>query len=412
MKKAGLLALALMIWLLSLPSLLRAQTSSYEGEQLYQVKCGRCHFAYSPKKYSAEEWKTVLKEMGPLSGLTEESDKVILDYLTQASGEKEKGSLPTSPVVAGYLYTEFFSSEDSTDTFDIHYLNLNLSGRLHDRVSYRAEFEFEHGGGEDEPPFIEQAYMDVWLFRNTALRIGAMLTPFNRFDDLHGPLENFLVTRPQTSREIGVSAWKEVGIDLHGNIFLHKNFFLNYNVYMINGLGSGTRLRGSRQYQDNNDAKSLGFRVSGVIADRWEIGVSYYTGVWDNAGQQNLSLYGFHFLTKVAGLDVFAEYSHSLSENPPPLALGKADGFFIQTSYLLAGKFRPTIRYGTLDYLDPGNLLGRQPTDFDNKIICLGWNYYLTGAIVFKAEYNFVQEGKRKEKKDNDLIALQAAVRF
>jgi hypothetical protein len=181
---------------------------------------------------------------------------------------------------------------------------------------------------------------------------------------------------------------------------------------MINGLGSGSRLRASRQYQDNNDAKSLGFRVSGVIADRWEIGASYYTGAWDNAGQQNLSLYGFHFLTRVAGLDVFAEYSHSLSENPPPLALGKADGFFIQTSYLLAGKFRPTLRYGTLDYLDPGNLLGRQPTDFDSKIICLGWNYYLTGAIVFKAEYNFVQEGKRKEKKDNDLIALQAAVRF
>src|SRR4030042_6317370 len=127
-----------MIGLLSLPSLLGAQTSSYEGEQLYQLKCGRCHFAHPPKKYSAEEWKTVLTEMGPLSGLTEESEKVILDYLIQASREKERGSLPTSPVVAGYLYTEFFSSEASTDTFDIHYLTLNLSGRLHDRGFYLA----------------------------------------------------------------------------------------------------------------------------------------------------------------------------------------------------------------------------------------------------------------------------------
>jgi hypothetical protein len=401
-----------LLFSLFLPALIFSQGGVSQGEKLYQLKCGRCHFAYNPQKYSLEEWKTIVKEMGPLSGLTEEDEKLMLDYLGQQSSGKEKGALPTSPVLAGYIYSEFFSSKASTDTFDIHYLNIALSGRLHKRLSYHTEFEIEHGGASDNPPFIEQAYIDVWFQRNTALRVGAMLTPFNRFDDFHGPLENLLVTRPQMSREIGVSAWKEVGISLHGNLFLHKDFYINYDLYAINGLGSGSRLRGSRQYRDNNDAKSLGFRLAGVIADKWELGASYYRGAWDDDGDLDLSMYGFHVLGRVGDLDIHAEYSRSTSENPDPLDEGEADGFFIQGSYLIDGKFRPTVRYGTLDYLDNGNLSGRKPTDKDPRILALGFNFYLTRSIVFKIEYDFVMEGDRHSKKENDLLALQAAIRF
>ncbi len=393
------------LFLIGMSPMVFGQGDVYEGEKLYQLKCGRCHFAYSPQKYSSEEWKTIVNEMGPLSGLNEQTEKAILDYLTQEASEKEKGKLPTSPVLAGYVYTEFFSSEGSTDTFDIHYLSIALSGRLHERLSYHVEFEFEHGGGEDEPPFIEQAYMDVWFLRNMGLRIGAMLTPFNRFDDFHGPLENLLVTRPQMSREIGVSAWKEVGINLHGNIFIHDDFYLNYDAYMINGLGSGSRLRSSRQYRDNNDAKSFGFRLSGVIADRWEVGASYYRGAWDDDGDLSLSMYGFHLLGKIGDFNIFAEYARSTSENPAPIEEGEADGYFIQASYLIGGKFRPTVRYGTLDYFDAGDLLGRSPRDIDTKITAVGLNFYLTRAIVFKVEYDIIQDG-------NNLLALQAAARF
>jgi hypothetical protein len=388
------------------------QGEAYRSERIYQLKCSRCHFAYSPENYAAEEWATIMETMGPLAGLDEEQEKVILDYLQGEASKKEKGVLPTSPVLSGYVYTEFFSSQDSTDTFDLHYLNINISGRLHDRISYRTEFEFEHGGAKDEPPFIEQAYIDIRLQRYVGLRIGAMLTPFNRFDEFHGPLENLMVTRPQVSREIGVSAWKEVGVDLHGHLPLHRDFYLNCDAYIINGLGSGSRLRGSRQYRDNNDAKSFGLRLSGVFADNWEAGASWYRGAWDDSGNFPLTLYGFHLLGRFQGFNLFAEYAHSLSENPEPIAPGKGKGFFLQISYLIDYKWRPTIRYEALDYLDPGDLLGRKPADFDKSILALGLNFYPTPMIVFKLEYDFVREGKRMPEKDNNLLALQAAVRF
>lgn len=391
---------------------LMGQRATERGKDLYELKCGRCHFAYAPQKYSAEEWATIMADMGTQSGLSQESEALIMDYLSANAGRGTTGGLPTSPVIAGYLYTEFFAGPAMTNTFDIHYLNFMISGRLHERVSYRAEFEFEHGGGEEEPPFIEWAFIDVRLLRNAGVRIGAILAPFNRFDDFHAPLENFLVTRPEMSREIGVSAWKEVGIDLHGNFSLSPILYVNYDAYLINGLGAGSRLRNSRQYRDNNDAKSLGFRLSGVYADRWELGASYYRGKWDDGGEHALRMFGFHFLGKLGGFDLHAEYSNAASENPSPLESGKIDGYFVQLSYLLGGKFRPTVRYGTLDYLDPGDQLGRSPTDLDTKGLAFGINYYLTRGIVFKIEYDLVMEGTRKESLDNNVLALQAAARF
>jgi len=389
-----------------------AQQVPYNGERLYQLKCGRCHQPFAPQKYTPEEWETVLKQMGPMAGLDAESYKAIRDYLFQAASPEKRKGLPTSPVLAGYLYTEYFSSKDTVDTFDLHYLNLNIAGRVHDRLSYRAEFEFEHGGGEGQPPFIEQAYLDVWLWNNTGLKIGAFLTPFNRFDEFHGPLENLMITRPQVSNEIGVSAWKEVGVDLHGYLFLGKKLYFNYDVYAINGLGDGSRLRKSRQYVDNNDAQSFGFRLSGVVADTWEAGASYYRGAWDDEGKLDLSLFGLHVLGKIKGLSLFAEYARAVSENPPLVDNGKASGFFVQVSYIIFGKLRPSVRYGRLDYLDPGYLLGRKPTNFDYRTLSLGLNWYLGQFTVFKVEYDFVREGKRLADKDNDLLALQAAIRF
>ena len=402
--------LSLMGFVLTLS--LYGQVSSDRGKELYELKCGRCHFAYAPQKYSFEEWKTIMTGMGSQSGLTEESEKSIMDYLQREASEGITGGLPTSPVLAGYIYTEYFSGPAMVDTFDIHYLNFSITGRLHERVSYRAEFEFEHGGGEGEPPFIEWAYMDVWLMKNMGLRIGAILAPFNRFDDFHAPLENLLITRPQISNEIGVSAWKEVGINLHGSVFVTPDIYLNYDAYVINGLGAGSRLRNSRQYRDNNDAKSIGFRLSGVYADRWELGASYYQGAWDETGKFDLSMYGLHFLAKINDFDIYAEYSRANSENPLEIADGKMDGFFIQFSYLYMGKFRPTVRYGTLDYLDLSSQLGRRPTDLDRRLLALGLNYYLTRAIVFKAEYDIVMEGDRNDDVSNNVLAFQAAVRF
>ncbi len=383
------------------------------GEMLYQQKCGRCHVAWEPTDYSADEWPGVVRTMRAQAALTDREMEEIVTYLTEASDEEGGSSLSHGPLVGGYLYAEYFETPERKKNYDLHYLAISLSGWANDRISYFGEFELEHGGrGEDT--FVEQAYLDYWLIPTVALRIGAFLAPFNRFDEYHDPLGNYVVTRPQVSRELGVSAWKEVGADLHGYANIGEAASILFDLYTVNGLGEGSNLRGSRQYRDNNEDKALGGRLSLVLGDRVELGGSVYRGAWNDAGTLDLTQAGGHLKARAAGMEIYGEYLTATSENPDPVSEGEMDGFFVQVSRLFRQQFRPTLRYGVLDYLDEGSEFGRDPAKGDKDVseLILGFTYYPTPKVAYKIEYGFFEEGDRVEERENDQLSLQAAVRF
>jgi hypothetical protein len=103
----------------------------------------------------------------------------------------------------------------------------NRSGSASDRLDYFAEFELEHGGTGGNNTFVEQAYVDFWL-------------------------------TPGLGVKIGVSAWKDVGVVLHGFKNLNEDLSVFFDAYTINGLRDGSNLRGSRQYWDNNEDRAMG----------------------------------------------------------------------------------------------------------------------------------------------------------
>ena len=381
------------------------------GRELYEQKCSRCHAAFEPDRFSSLEWPGLVRSMKSQAKLSESEVAEIEGYLVAAApGEASAGG---SAQLSGYLYTEYFRTEERTKNFDLHYLALQISGWLNESVAYLAEFELEHGG-EGGETFVEQAYIDYWLKPNVALRIGGMLTPFNRFDEFHEPLLNRLVTRPMVSSELGVSAWKEVGVDLHGYVPLGNRTTASFDLYTINGLGDGANLRGSRQYRDNNEALSLGGRVNLLVNDLLEVGGSYYSGAWDDAGEQNLALIGAHLLLAGGPGEIHAEYTSATSENPGALADGEMSGWFLQGSRRLDERTRATLRYGVLDYLDPGDQLGRDPAkgNKDATELSFGFNFLPTPDLVFKAEYTIIGEGDRMADVDNNQIAFQAALNF
>jgi Dihaem cytochrome c/Phosphate-selective porin O and P len=403
----------ILLTLFGLGSILQGADATPETQQFYETKCGRCHRAIEPEEYTEKEWPHWVKSMRDKAGLTSEEVSLLTEYLTTESRQSETKSTGTAPHLGGYLYTEYFQTNEKTSNFDIHYLAVMLSGWAGENISYFAEFELEHGG-KDDNTFVEQAYLDYWLHPQLALKIGAFLPPFNRFDEMHDPLSNHLITRPQVSREIGVSAWKDVGVDLHGFAHLGDANLISFDLYTINGLGSGANLRKSRQYRDNNEDKAFGGRVSLLHADVIEIGGSAYIGAWDDAGEYDLMMVGAHLLINAPYVDVSAEYRDATSDNPASLADGEMSGYFVQLSRLINDKYRPVIRYGLLDYLDPGDQFGRDPGkgDMDLSELALGFSYYPYPSVAFKLEYSIFNEGDRIAKLDNNQIGLQAAVDF
>jgi hypothetical protein len=381
------------------------------GQALYERKCGRCHTLFAPDDYSRAEWPSLLRSMKAQAMLRESEIETLSDYLLAgASGDSGTND---APQIGGYLYTEYFRTDQKTTNFDLHYLALHISGWLSDDIAYLAEFELEHGGKGDNT-FVEQAYIDYWFLPNLALKIGGILTPFNRFDEYHEPLLNRLITRPQMSRELGVSAWKDVGVNLHGHILLAERASTSFDLYTINGLGSGSNLRSSRQYRDNNEERAYGARLNLLLSDRLELGGSYYSGAWDDDGDHNLTLLGAHVLITVPQLELHAEYSDANSENPGTLAEGEMSGWFVQVSRKVGSRVRATLRYGALDYLDLGDALGRDPAKGDKDLteFALGINFKPVRDLVFKAEYTIFDEVDRSVEVDNNQFALQAALNF
>jgi hypothetical protein len=406
----GLLAISVITFAFGPGGTLSAQ----DAETLYQEKCGRCHAPYAPESYAAEEWPGIVRSMRAQAALTSEEEQLLTAYLTELA-EKEGGSggVAHGPTVGGYLYTEYFQDQEKAKNFDIHYLAVTLSGWAADNIQYFGEFELEHGGTGGNNTFVEQAYIDYWFTPGLALKIGAIITPFNRFDELHDPLSNFTISRPQVSREIGVSAWKDVGLVFHGFKNLNEDLSLFFDAYTINGLGDGSNLRGSRQYRDNNEDRALGGRVNLVFRDFLEVGASGYNGAWDDEGDYDLTLLGGYVQLRTPIADFWGEYSAGDSENPSPEAAGDMSGYFFQASRLFQDRFRPTIRFGALDYLDPGSQLGRDPGKGDKDLTetVFSFAYYPTSMVAFKAEFIVFSEG-RGEEMDNNLFGLQAAVRF
>jgi hypothetical protein len=202
---------------LALVAICRYDVASAQlGEQLYERKCGRCHAAVAPDEYSPDEWPGVVRSMTAQAALSRQEYGQIVEYLVDSRAEGDEAPSSGGPTVGGYLYTEYFQTQEKTKNYDLHYLALHVSGWISDSIHYLGEFELEHGGTGGTNTFVEQAYLEYWFLPNLGLRIGAMLTPFNRFDEFHDPLSNYTITRPQVSREIGVSAWKDVGVDLRG----------------------------------------------------------------------------------------------------------------------------------------------------------------------------------------------------
>ncbi len=54
-----------------------------QGRTIYANSCGQCHGLYSPDSYSASNWKSILLNMAPKSGLTAAQTALVSKYVSR-----------------------------------------------------------------------------------------------------------------------------------------------------------------------------------------------------------------------------------------------------------------------------------------------------------------------------------------
>ncbi len=54
-----------------------------QGRSLYMNNCGNCHGLYSPDNFSPSDWKIILKDMVPRTGMSGQQAELVAKYISR-----------------------------------------------------------------------------------------------------------------------------------------------------------------------------------------------------------------------------------------------------------------------------------------------------------------------------------------
>ena len=321
--------------------------------------------------------------------------------------------------IGGYVEgnTNYFSEDGISEGFsmELRRFNLFLFSSIGSRISFFSELEFEHG---TEEIALETALIDFELSPGFILRGGIILPPLGMFNQNHDSPNWEIIDRPLVSTELIPSTLSEVGFGVQGRFFISQLTF-GYQVYLVNGLGDGIVSNAENRTfiptgkneemfgEDNNGTPALTARVSAQHLEIGEIGLSFYSGIYNSyriegeeiADKNRLSLLVMDASVDVEGITLQGELAYAAIEIPTSLEDVFGDrqvGGFIEA---IVPILRPKIfdlqetvlnlntRFEWLDY-NVGSFESTGDTIYDDvTALVLGVSFRPTSETVFKANY-------------------------
>jgi len=311
--------------------------------------------------------------------------------------------------IGGYLDHEFEWVRDGGNTFDQHRFVPFITAQVSDRVRVSSEIEFEHGGlvkgsgDTDGEVKIEYAVLDFSMSEALNFRGGVILSPLGAFNVRHDTPLNDLTARPVVTRQLIPSTLSESGMGFFGSFFPGEADRLDYEIYLVNGFDAGIladdelRVRGGRgsQKKDNNENKAVVGRIGYSPDLGYEFGASVHSGVYDSAGDLNLTIAALDARVLLGDLDLqgeFASVAADIDRDLNPAAAESQRGAYFQAGWHL---WRDAVLDGSVF-----TLVGRGDwVDFDSDLdgdheqgLTLGLNFRPTEETVFKLDYNWTWE--------------------
>ncbi len=185
--------------------------------------------------------------------------------------------------------------EDSI--FDAEAFELVFSGQPHERLGFFAEIELEQaaevGGSRGGEVLLEQAYATYSFSPAANLRAGVLLMPFGNFNVDHYAPNRDVISKPLVSYVVAPSDWTDNGFGLYGSAIAGEVWSFEYETYLVAGLDADVTALGTRAARqsfgsDNNDNKSVVGRFAFSRAGTLELGLSGYSGKYDDADRLRL----------------------------------------------------------------------------------------------------------------------------
>ena len=328
-------------------------------------------------------------------------------------------------------------------------MNLYLGYNFSEKIEFKSEIEFEHGGtgasmdfdileefGEFEQEvlkggevILEQINI-LFKFNNWLnIRVGKFRFYMGLASKLDDPTEYFTTHRSETENTILPLGWYEHGVEVSGNL----SDKWSYKLYLVNGLDASgfssaawVRTGYQKRFEmvNANDLAVAG-RLDYKLGEGSEIGISaYYGNSTGNRPKEDASfdgyvgIFDFHYIYdfgpwrtraymmygNLSNSEAISNLNRNLSNNlnvkRTPVG-SDAVGLFAEVAY----DFLPLVSnvedqkfyvFGRYDYYD--SMYKTQGEIFDNarwerSMITGGLNYYPHPQIVLKAQYSVRELG-------------------
>jgi hypothetical protein len=351
-----------------------------------------------------------------------------LDYVNERIGVLNR-LLDRRVGMSMYVTTEFHAIQKNKPEFAGAKLELFPSIKLTDRL--RAFGEFEFIGGSDQNTLVlggnnnvdlDQAWLEYSVNEYLKPRVGIVLVPFGRFNlESFDPVQEF-TTRPIYALKVVPSVWAETAAGFTGRATLgsgegggwFKDTAIEYQFYVMNGLNDNISNRdslrdargGARVTGDNNHDKAVVGRVLAKLRPGVEIGVSGYTGTYDNTGKRmhavnvDVRLFKDPFELLAEGATFELEpggLSSATSQLNQPVPAYLRGGFiegryrfwpqWLTGSWLARGFDDP--KFAALLRIEQSTVANRLGPAIRESRLSIGMNFRPIPTVAFKAEYLF-----------------------
>lgn len=352
--------------------------------------------------------------------------------------------------VINYYNVNWETNPDKRNTIDIERLNTYIYYDFSDKIQFKSEIEFEHGGtgvtmsfdpleefGEFEQEIekggevvLEQVNLYFQIRKYFNVRVGKMRFYMGNAAKQDQPKEYFTAYRSEIENTILPLGWYETGIELSGDLALSKTAsypFFSYKLYVVTGLDNSAFSSFNwirRGYQIrfemiNADNFAYALRLDYLFARDSEIGFSVYAGnstgnrpkkdftspswvtfgdihfAWDSHPWR-VRTYGM--LGHVQNSEALSAANRNLSNNlnvkRTPVA-EMAGGTYIELAFDVLSLFKNKNEqqfylFGRAEWYD--SMLKTAGTISDNPryertIWTAGINYFLLPTVVVKSHY-------------------------
>ena len=391
----------------------------------------------------------------------ENSPERITDKRGDVSGPVAQG-IYSKPVwrktgrgtyVGGYADFEYRNRQNGKQKFEVLRLVPFIYADIAPGIRFATEIEFEHGGVGDEGTVevdpatgkgtaelsgeskVEFAILDYDLISEAlGFRLGLILSPLGKFNSIHDSPINDLNDRPMISRTIIPSTFFEPGAGFFGTSYPMDPLKLDYQLYITQGFNGGATgngkisssngIRGARSNVngsgDNNEKLALTGRLGISPFLGTDLGASFHTGAWDNAGQNELTVLALDWGFQWKSFEFLGEYGNAQIQrdlNTHSSVPGRMDGYYLQTNYHFLhdfirkdSVFTAVTRWDhqDLDLLNQTSL----PTANSSQRVTLGLNFRPLEQTVFKLDYQINYEHFAPTRTDNNAWVAGFATYF